>query len=67
MPLRERRHESAGQQNQSPAPGDAPGDGLDSLRQAGEDLYRAADDAIRHALAGDSLQFLQATKQQGGQ
>ena len=37
------------------------------LRQAGEALFRAADEAIHRALAGDSQAFLEATRQSGGQ
>jgi hypothetical protein len=40
---------------------------LGNLRQAGEDLLNAADDAINRALSGDSEAFLAANRQMGGQ
>ncbi len=40
---------------------------LDQLRQAGESHLQAAEEAIDRALAGDSLAFLHATQQDGGQ
>jgi hypothetical protein len=52
----------------SPNSGEEPDGGVaDNLRQAGEDLFRAADDAINRALAGNSQAFLEATRQSGGQ
>ena len=47
---------------------DAPvGGNLDQVRQVGESLFRAADDAIRRALSRDSRAFLESTQQSGGQ
>ena len=40
---------------------------LGGLRQRGDDLLDAADDAINRALTGDSTRFLVANRQQGGQ
>ena len=66
MLLRERQNESLAQAG-SGAPG-VPGAGnLDRLRQTGESLFRAADEAIDRALSGDSVAFLRATQQEGGQ
>ena len=43
------------------------GANLDRIRQAGEDLLAAADEAIDRALSGDSEAFLAANRQQGGE
>lgn len=53
----------------SEAPAGAPGDAADlsALRLAGERLLEAGDEAISHALSGDSERFLAANRQQGGQ
>ena len=51
-------------------PGDEPSpsaDNLDQLRQEGEDLLRAADNAISRALSGDSERFVAASRQRGGE
>lgn len=67
MRFRDRHHE---EENRQPGqgPGDGPdGDGLDAIRSAGERLLRAGDDAIRRALSGDSLAFLAANRQSGGE
>ena len=40
---------------------------LDGVRQAGERLLAAADDAIRRTLSGDSEEFMRASRQEGGQ
>lgn len=40
---------------------------LERIRQAGENLYQAADDSIDRALSGNSQAFLEATEQEGGQ
>jgi len=66
MQVRERREEVS-QPRQGPGSGDPTGGDLDAVRQAGESLFQAADDAIKRALSGDSLAFLQATQQEGGQ
>jgi len=52
---------------ESPAGGGDSSAGLDGLRQEGRDLLAAADDAIRNALSGDSVEFLNAVRQTGGQ
>jgi len=49
-----------------------PGEGAaaasrENLRQEGGDLLAAADDAIRAALSGNSLDFLNNVRQTGGQ
>jgi len=66
MKFRQRDHEQP--------PGDGPGaadqpsgEGLSTLRRAGDDLLDAADRAIDKALSGDSKRFLRANRQQGGQ
>ncbi len=63
-------HERKGQiQGRDPdgAP-DVPESGnLGNLRQSGQDLLNAADDAINRALSGDSEAFLAANRQMGGQ
>ena len=49
-------------------PQEAPGGGnLDEVREAGQSLFAAADEAIRRALSGNSQAFLEATRQEGGQ
>ena len=65
MLLHERHNEPSDAVRQGPPPGGP--SNLDQLRQAGESLLQAADQAIRRALSGDSLAFLQATQQDGGQ
>jgi hypothetical protein len=52
---------------QSPSAGAPTAHGLDRLRAAGESLLQAADQAIARALSGDSLAFLESTRQDGGQ
>jgi hypothetical protein len=49
-----------------PFSGPAPGS-LNALRQAGEALLDAGDDAIDHTLSGNSEAFLNANLQEGGQ
>jgi hypothetical protein len=66
MPLRERENQAITELH-GPPPGAPAGGNLEGIRQAGESLFRAADDAIHRALSGDSLAFLQATEQEGGQ
>ena len=61
------RHNEPRDQRQGPPSGNPDGGDLDRVRQAGEQRFRAADDAINRALSGDSLAFLQATRQEGGQ
>ncbi len=58
--------EDAVQTQNPPAEGPAGGD-VNQVREAGESLFRAADEAIRRALSGDSRAFLEATQQSGGQ
>jgi len=43
------------------------GGNLDNLRQAGADLLTAAEELINRALSGDSVEFLAANRQQGGE
>lgn len=67
MLTRERPNQGREQPRQGPPQG-GPGDGnLDGLRQAGEELWAAGDDAINRALSGNSEAFLAATRQEGGQ
>jgi len=66
MLFREHQQEPA-VQLQGGAPGAPRAGDLQGVREAGEALFRAADDAIERALSGDSLAFLQATQQDGGQ
>ena len=65
MLLHERHNETSDAARQGPPPG-GPAN-LDQLRQAGESLLQAAEQAIDRALAGDSLAFLRSTRQDGGQ
>ena len=44
-----------------------PGGNSDAVRQAGEELFRHADDAIDRALSNNSEVFLDSTQQHGGQ
>lgn len=46
--------------------GPTPGN-LNVMRQAGEALLDAADDAIDRALSGHSLEYLAQNRQEGGQ
>jgi hypothetical protein len=67
MRFRERHHEDRDQRHDPGVPGGPEGGGLGPMRQAGESLFHAADDAITRALSGDSQAFLNATRQEGGQ
>ena len=49
-------------------PSGSPTEGnLGSLREQGESFWAAGDDAINRALSGNSTQFNQAARQEGGQ
>jgi hypothetical protein len=67
MLLQQRHSELLNIGRQNPPSGSPSGHSLDQMRQAGESLLQAADQAIDRALAGDSLAFLHATRQDGGQ
>jgi hypothetical protein len=73
MRFRDRQNElgELGLRNTGPADastGSAPAPGnLNAIRQAGEALLDAGDDAIDRALSGNSEEFLAASRQQGGQ
>jgi hypothetical protein len=49
-----------------PSSGPSPGS-LNAMREAGDAVLDAGDDAIDRALSGNSEQFLAANRQQGGQ
>ena len=71
MRFRDRLNESGELELRSTVPADsytgqAPGN-LNAIRQAGEALLAAGDDAIDRALSGNSEDFLTASRQQGGQ
>jgi hypothetical protein len=71
MRFRDRQNELSelGLRNTGPpdaSTGPAPGN-LNAIRQAGEALLDAGDDAIDRALSGNSEEFLAASRQQGGQ
>jgi len=66
MLLQERHNELLDAGRQGPVGGPA-GQSLDRIRQAGESLLQAADDAIERALSRDSVAFLEETRQDGGQ
>jgi len=66
MKLHERHNEPSAHV-QGPPSGNPDGGNLERVRQAGEHFFQAADDAIHRALSGNSLAFLQATRQEGGQ
>ena len=62
------RDREPSQPQQDVQPTDPPvGETADQPREAGDTLFEAADEAIKRALSGDSLKFLHATKQEGGQ
>jgi hypothetical protein len=61
------RERSANERKNDPPASGPPEGHLGELRKAGEDLLAAGDDAIRRALSGDSLAFLIANRQEGGQ
>lgn len=65
--LQQRRNELSDVERQNPPSGGPSGHNLDRVRQAGVSLLQAADQVIDRALAGDSLAFLRATRQDGGQ
>ncbi len=61
------RHGQTQAQAVGPPGSDPAGQNLDTLRQAGEELFRENDEAIRRALSGDALATLELTRQDGGQ
>ena len=66
--MRDREMRSPAGERALPAPpGFSGGDTLSALRQAGEQMLAAADDAIRRTLSGDSPAFVRASRQEGGQ
>ena len=67
MLLHERHSEALAAGSQGPIAGGPSGHDLDRVREAGQSLLHAADQAIERALSGDSLAFLEATRQDGGQ
>ena len=67
MLLHELHNELLEAGRQGPPAGGPAGHSLDRVREAGESLLHAADQAIERALSGDSLAFLEATRQDGGQ
>jgi len=67
MDTRERRHQA---REWAPAPAganDEGGAGLAEAREAAERFLRAGDQALDRALSADSLAFLNASRQEGGQ
>ncbi|MFH1681966.1 MAG: hypothetical protein ABIH26_15160 [Candidatus Eisenbacteria bacterium] len=66
METRERRREKA-EAVRAIAAGDGGGGDLASLRETGESILRAGDEAIRKVISLDSEKFLEATRQEGGQ
>jgi hypothetical protein len=67
MLLQQRHNELLNSARQDPPAGDPSGRNLEHVRQAGETLLQAADQVVDRALASDSLAFLRATRQDGGQ
>ena len=66
MLLHERHNDEVSDAGRQGPPPGGPSN-LDEMRQTGESLLQAADQAIERALAGDSMAFLHATRQDGGQ
>jgi hypothetical protein len=66
MLFRERQNDSTAQPEGNADAG-RDGSSLGRIREAGQSLFHAADEAIQRALTGDSLTFLQATQQEGGE
>ena len=62
-----RQNESSDAVRQIPPPGGSAGQNRNRLREAGESFLQAADQAVERALSGNSLAFLEATRQEGGQ
>ena len=60
------RHNEPWDHHRDPS-GRPSGDNLNRIRRAGERLFEAGNDAISRTLSGDSLAFLNATQQEGGQ
>jgi hypothetical protein len=67
MDTRERTSDARELLQMNPPQGSPAGGQLQELRQAGEELLAAADEAIRRALSGDSEAFIRSSRQQGGQ
>ena len=63
--LRERTHDDGPGPEQTPAGGI--GNNLGALRQKGEDLLSAADDAISRGLSRESHKFVTSVRQAPGQ
>ncbi len=57
-----------GQTYHGPGAAETPGGGgLRDARNTAENLFREGDDIIERSLSGDSMAFLRASRQQGGQ
>jgi len=65
MKTREHSNEPAPQPAQ--AAGSGGGSELDAIRQSAEAMLAAGDAAIDKVLSGDSAQFIQQARQQGGE
>ena len=65
MTSRQRQHQES-EQREAPAE-EPPAEGLDAVRAEVERFLAAGDDAIERALSGDSIDFLDSTRQEGGQ
>jgi hypothetical protein len=65
MSIRERLNDEQNRQAESSCP--EGGGNLESLRASGQEFLTAGSDAISRALSGDSVAFLEASEQQGGQ
>ena len=65
MRLRDRLHHQPNENKPATGAEASPGSGSSLIRA--EELLKAGDDAIRKALSGDSVEFLLASRQSGGQ
>jgi hypothetical protein len=66
MSIRERLNDEQSRQADSSCAQNGGGN-LDSLRASGQEFLTAGSDAINRALSSDSVAFLKASEQQGGQ
>ena len=67
MVFREKQHEDHPGASGAGSPSGAGGEGLAHIKNAGDDLLAAADNAIDQALSQDSGEFLRTGRQRSGQ
>ena len=65
--MKTREHASEATPQQPPLGGIGGGNDLEAIRRSAEAMLAAGDAAIKKVLSGDSAQFIQQARQQGGE